>query len=312
MVQMTKMKKIANAFNCYRGMHQRLATPRSYVLMSHPRFVSLSKLLIVFVLFWSFFCVQASGTELKPSTEQAFREYVEKEEQRIQGEVQDPNRFLYIDGLPDSEKTELFSRLRNGEVFIQPMTAREHQALVHVPGGLVHHWVAIAFMPGVTADRVLQLSRNYSRYGELYKPDVQDAKVLDREGEHFHVYYRFFRHTIVSVVYNAEFDVDYFSPGSSKNYSLARSTRIAEVRNPGNPNEKEYPVGNDHGYMWRLNLYSRVVERDGGVYVQLEFLSLSRTVPAAFAWVVNPYMQSIPREYLKHYLEQTQAGVSSH
>jgi hypothetical protein len=55
---------------------------------------------------------------------------------------------------------------------------------------------------------VLQLSRNYSRNGELYKPDVQDAKVLYCEGEHFHVYYRFYRHAIISLVYNAEFDVD--------------------------------------------------------------------------------------------------------
>jgi len=279
--------------------------------MSYSHFLSLPKSLIAVGVFWSVLCLQVSGTELKPPTDQGFREYVKKEEQRIQSEIHDPNHFLYIDGLPDSEKTEVFSRLRDGEVIIQPITPSEHQAPVQIPGGLVHHWMAIAFMHGVTADQVLQLSRDYSRYGELYKPDVQDAKVLDREGEHFHVYYRFYRHAITSVVYNAEFDVDYFSPESSKNYSLARSIRIAEVQNPGKPNEREYPVGKDHGYMWRLNLYSRVAERDGGVYVQLEFLALSRTVPAAFAWMVNPYIRSIPREYLRRYLEQTRAGVSS-
>jgi hypothetical protein len=79
---------------------------------------------------------------------------VKKEEQRIQSEVHDPNHFLYIDGLPDSEKTEAFSRLRNGEVITQPMTASEHETPVQVPGGLVHHWMAIAFMHGVTADQV--------------------------------------------------------------------------------------------------------------------------------------------------------------
>jgi len=62
--------------------------------------------------------------------------------------------------------------------------------------------------------------------------------------------------------------------------------------------------------MWRLNLYSRCVERDGGVYVQIEFLALSRTVPAAFAWLVNPYMRSIPRDYLKRYLDETRTALA--
>jgi hypothetical protein len=66
----------------------------------------------------------------------SLREYVKKKEQRIQSEVHDPNHFLYFDGLPDSEKTEVFSRLRNGEVITQPMTASEHQAPVQVPGDL--------------------------------------------------------------------------------------------------------------------------------------------------------------------------------
>jgi len=158
---------------------------------------------------------------------------------------------------------------------------------------------------------MLQLWQDYSNYGELYKPDVLDAKILSRDEEHFKVYYRFYRHAIVTVVYNAEFQVDYVLPEASRNYSQAHSVRIAEVQNPEKSNEKEYPVGKDHGYMWRANFYSRCVERDGGVYVQIEFLALSRTVPAAFAWMVNPYIRSVPRDYLKRYLEQTRAGVLS-
>ncbi len=249
------------------------------------------------------------ATELKPTTAQAFQEYVTKMETRMQGDIDDPGRFLQIDKLPDAQKATIISRLQNGEVVVQPITTIDHET-PDVPGGLVHHWLAIAFIPGVTAGQVLQFSQNYSRYGDLYKPDVQYAKILSRQGEHFQVYYRFYRHAIVTVVYNTEFEIDYFTPENSRNYSQAHSIRIAEVQNPGKPNEKEHPVGNDHGYMWRLNLYSRCVERDGGVYVQVEFLALSRTVPAIFAWLVNPYMRSIPQEYLKHYLEATRAGLS--
>jgi hypothetical protein len=63
----------------------------------------------------------------------------------------------------------------------------------------------LAFIPGGTAEQVLQLTQNYSRYADLYKPDIQNAKIVSREGHHFHVYYRLCRHAIVTVVYDAEF-----------------------------------------------------------------------------------------------------------
>jgi len=254
-------------------------------------------------------CLRTSGSELEPPTAQAYEEYVKTAQARMQNEVNDPGHFLRIDGLPDAQKAAVISRLRSGELIIQPMTTTEHQAPVQIPGGLVHHWFAIAFIPGVTARQVLQLSQHYDRYGELYKPDVQYAKILNREGDHLRVHYRFYRNTIVSVVYDAEFEIDYSMPNSSTNYSLARSIRIAEVQNPGKPSEREYPVGKDHGYMWRLNFDSRWVERDGGVYLQVEFLALSRTVPAVFAWLVNPYMCAIPRDYLTRYMDATRTAL---
>ncbi len=283
------------------------------IVVMHDRMRSMSprkKSLAVVVLTWLVFCFRTSGSELKPATAQAFEEYAQTAETRMQNEVNDPGHFLQIDGLPDAQKAAVILRLRSGEVVIQPITTTEHESPVQVPGGLVHHWFAIAFIPSVTARQVLQLSQDYSRYGELYKPDVQYAKILNRDGDHFRVTYRFYRHTIVSVVYDTEFEIDYCIPDSSKNYSLARSIRIAELQDPGKPSEREYPVGKDHGYMWRLNLDSRWIERDGGVYLQVEFLALSRRVPAVFAWLVNPYMRSIPREYLTRYMDATRTALS--
>jgi hypothetical protein len=258
-------------------------------------------------------CVSASayGTELKPTTARAFDRYVGATEARIRSEVSDPQRFLQIDSLSEDQKNTQVSRLQKGEIIVQSMTTRENGEPIHIPGGLVHHWLAIAFIPGVSAQQVLKLAQDYRRYPGLYKPDVQETKVLSHEGQHFRVCYRFYRHAIVTVVYKVEFVVDYFVPDSSRNYSFARSVRIAELEDPGSPSEREYPVGKDHGYMWRLNLYTRCVERDGGVYVQVEFLALSRTIPAVFAWLVNPYVHSIPRDYLRHYLETTRKTLET-
>ena len=73
----------------------------------------------------------------------------------------------------------------------------------------------------------------------------------------------------------------------------SRSTRIVEVANPGKASQHELPAGNDHGYVWRLNTYWRVEEKDGGVYVQNESVALTRSVPLLFAWLVNPLIKSI-------------------
>jgi len=139
---------------------------------------------------------------------------------------------------------------------------------------------------------------------------VQQAKVLSHDGQHYTVYFRFYRQAIVTVVYNTDFSVDYFDPDNTRAYIVAHATRIAEVQNPGKPDEKEYPVGNDHGYMWRLNLYTRYEQKDGGVYMQEEFLALSRRVPAIFAWLVNPYVRSIPRDYLTHFFLATRKALA--
>jgi hypothetical protein len=293
----------------FASVPQAAAAPNTSTSMGQNPISSVVKVVVI-GLFCLASCVQSSGTELKSSTAQAFEEYVQRTEARIQSEVSDPERFLQIDELPDAQKAAVISRLRNGEVLVQPMTMNGPESPIEVPGGLIHHWSAIAFVPGAKLGQVLQLSQDYPNYGELYKPDVQYAKILSRDGQHFDVDYRFYRHTVVSVVYNVEFEVDYFMPESSKNYSQARSIRIAEVQNPDKPGEREFPVGRDHGYMWRLNFYSRYVERDGGVYVQVEFLALSRTVPAVFSWLVNPYMRSIPRDYLRRYLDQTRTAAS--
>ena len=91
--------------------------------------------------------------------------------------------------------------------------------------------------------------------------------------------------------------------------SKAYSTRIAEVENAGRPKERELSVGRDHGYLWRLNNYWRIEERDAGVYVQVESVGLSRTIPWTIAWVVNPLTRSIPRDTLGMLLTATRTAV---
>lgn len=253
----------------------------------------------------------SSPAELTEPTAAAFQRYVEHTEARMQGEFTDPAHFLFFDSLPEKRRQTILSRVHNGIVVIEPLRTSNGGKEIEIPDGMVHHWVAVAFIPGVTRDQAIALAQNYARHAQLYSPDVQQARVLARSGDHFSVYFRFYRKAIVTAVYNTEFGVDYFFPDASRAYSIGRSVRVAELENPGKANEREMTVGNDHGYMWRLNLYTRYLEKDGGVYIQIEFLALSRSVPAIFAWLVNPYIRSIPREYLTHYVATTRSALSS-
>ena len=252
----------------------------------------------------------ARASELKPRTAKAFAHYEELTEARIQGELPTPGQFLYLDTLPESQRAEEIARLKSGQVYAKSITTKENDKKIEIPDGLAHHWLAIGFIPKARLEQVLQVTQDYAHQAEFFKPDVQRSELLSHDGEHFRVYFRFYRHAIVTAVYNTEFDIQFTQSDPAHVYSTAKAVRIAEVRNPGEKDESERPVGNDHGYLWRLDLYTRYLEVNDGVYVQIEFVGLSRSVPAIFAWLVNPYIRSVPREYLTNYVGQLRKAVA--
>jgi len=253
---------------------------------------------------------KTSASELKPRTVKAFQHYEDLTEARIRSELSTPGQFLYIDTLPPGQREEEIARLKTGQVYIRSLNTKDNGKKVEIPDGLAHQWLAVGFIPKARLEQVLQVTQDYAHHAEFFKPDVQRSELLGRDGEHFRVYFRFYRHAIVTAIYNTEFDIEFTQSDPARFYSFAKAARIAEVRNPGEKDERELPVGNDRGFLWRLDLYTRYVEADGGVYVQIEFLGLSRSVPAVFAWLVNPYIHSVPREYLTNYIGQLKKAVA--
>jgi len=263
-------------------------------------------------LFFLCFCVlavPARGAELKQKTIAAFQHYVEISEARMATELADPQVFLWVDRLPEAHRQALREELLQGRVITERLETREEGKRIPIPDGLLHHWIAVVFVPGVSLPQVLELQQDYDHHQEMYKPDVQRSRLVSHEGNDFTVYFRFYRKAIVTAVYNTEFAIHYFPLDAARAWSRSYSTRIAEVEDPGKASEHEKPVGRDRGYLWRLNTYTRYQEKDGGVYIQIEFIALSRSVPAIFAWLVNPYIKSVPREYLTHLLEATRKAL---
>jgi hypothetical protein len=298
-------RKPLNAF--YYGRWARAVGTRSAAMLSGRFFAAI---LVCLALAFSS-SVVTPGIELKEKTIAAFNHYVQVAEAKMQQDADDPQSFLWIDRLPEPRREEALKALHEGHVLIERLHTRDGNKSIPIPDGLVHHWIGTIFVPGVCLDETIALVENYDGYAKLYKPTVQRSELRSRQGDVFRAYLRLHRKTIVSVTYNEDLETRYSIVDGTRAYSQSHATRIAEVEDAGRPNEREKPVGNDHGYLWRLNTYSRYEQRDGGVYIQTEFISLSRSVPFVFAWLVNPYLKSIPRDYLISILESTRRALQS-
>ena len=251
-----------------------------------------------------------NAAELKQVTLDAFQHYVALTENRMASEMNSGNGFLWVDQMPLREREAALAQVRQGQVITQRLETRENGQPISIPSGMVHHWEALVFVPGVTLAQTIAQQQDFDRSAEIYGPDIQRSKLLKAHGNDFLIYYRLHRHVMIaSPTYNVNFDIRFFPLDGDREYSRSYSTRIAELIDAGTPDEREKPVGVDFGYVWRLNTYTRYQERDGGVYIQTEFVALSRSVPAIFAWLVNPYIRSIPREYLTRILSATRTDL---
>ena len=243
----------------------------------------------------------AAAAELQNRTIQAFDRYVRLTEARLTGTAP----FLWIDGLPDASRREALDIVRRKELSIERLVTRENGREVDVPGGMIHHWVGTAFVAGATIADALSVLQNYDEHHRIYAPTVAASKLQSRDGDRFTFFLRFVMKKVITVVVNSNHTAVFRTPAADRAEGWIRSTRIAEVENPGTPAEREQPVGNDGGYLWRLNTYWRLLARDGGLYIHCESVSLSRGIPTGLGWIVGPFVTSIPRESLTFTLETT-------
>ncbi len=246
--------------------------------------------------------VLAHSAELKPQTLAAFDNYARTAEARIDREARQPN-FLWA-----AESPARLAQVRNGDIVTAPKAGKGD---LPVPDGLVHDWIGAAFLTGATIDRVLAFVQDYNRHKDTHQPEVLDSKLLARNGNDFKIYLRLRKKKVITVVLNTEHAVHYTEIAPTRWVSASRATRIAEVDSPGTPKERELPVGSDHGYLWRLNSYWRFAERDGGVYVECEAISLTRNVPTGLGWIIEPIIRSLPAESLASTLRSTRDSVRS-
>ena len=242
------------------------------------------------------------AAELHAETVDAWNRYLAATEERIARELEDGERFLVLDFLPEPEPAR--RELAAGRPIMERMETRDGQdERIDVPKGLIHHWRGAILVPGADLDQVLD-GLQYTVPPEELQSDVLESRVLWREGDRLGSFLKLHRTAVVTMHYNTEHEVEYFRPGGGRAWSASRSTRIAELEDAGTPAEREKPVGNDSGYLWRLNIYWRYQQTAAGVLMEYEILTLGRSVPFLLRWMLTPI---INRESRRAQLDMLQA-----
>lgn len=248
---------------------------------------------------------EVRGAELRPETLAAWNDYVLRTAERVEAELGGGRGFLVQDFLPARDAAACREKLAAGEVFVHRMKSEDS-----VPHGMIHHWLGSVFLPGVGLDQALGWLQDYDRHAE-YFAEVEASRLLRRQGDRFTIHLRLRRKKLITVHYATEHLAEYRRHSEKRVSSKSTATKIAQLDGPGTPRERELPPGQDHGFLWRLNSYWRFGEKDGGVVVECESLSLSRSIPPGLGWLVGRFVESVPRESMAATLQAIREGVAA-
>jgi hypothetical protein len=243
---------------------------------------------------------RSDAAELKQGTLQAWDAYVQTVNLAMAKRATGDSPFLWVDESPD-----LVRRVRGGELLV---SSQDHPK---VPQGLIHHWIGAMFLPSVTLDEVAWVLDDYDRYQDFYRPLVVKSKVLERTDNSEKVTLLMMQKAFeVTAAVETDDEIHIMKLDASRVYSLSVSTRVQEIVDYGRPGEHLLSEDRGPGYVWRTLGVTRLEQRDGGVYVEMETIALSRGIPWEFRWLIKPLTDNLPRRIMLETLKDTRDAVS--
>ncbi len=239
---------------------------------------------------------------LKPETKEAWDAYLHAANDAMQARLQPGAHFLWLDEEPDRRE-----EVRTNGPYIAPMSRDIPRK---VPHGLIHDWLGAGFIPDAKIEDILMVVRDYDHYKNMYRPGVIESTSRGTDGVKDLFSMRLVNKSVVAkTALDAECEVSYIRVDDQHWYGFSNTTRIVEVDKFGTPEQRTLPEDQGTGLIWRLSSITRLEERDGGVYAELEALALSRDIPAAFRLFATPIVRRVSRDSLATSLHQTKAAI---
>lgn len=259
-------------------------------IMSIWRAVILANLLIV----------SMHAATLSKATLNAWDEFIQQKE--LAGKLA-PNRPFML----NLDEQDVSAVLRSGAILVAPV---EPGTPKRVPSGLIHDWVATAFIPNATIHEVFGTLRDYDHYKYVYHPGVADSRLSMSTGEEDRYSLLLINKSVVAkTALDSEYRTRYFQVSEHRWYSVTESTRIQQIEGYGTAEAHMLPADEGTGLIWRLRSITRYEERGGGVLLQVEAIVLSRDVPSALRWMVNPIVRRVSRQSLELSMQRTRDAV---
>ena len=243
----------------------------------------------------------AKPVQLNSQTLAVFDAYIQHAETEMQQTVHECALFLWSD-----LKSERIQQVRAGQVVAKVWSGR---GPIKVPSGLIHDWIAAAFIPESTIQEIFGVIQDYDNHENIYKPEVLKSKLISRHDDDFQIYLRLLKKKIITVVLDTDHAVHYRRVGPTRWVCRSYTTRIAEVENAGSQDERVLQPDTGYGFLWRLFSYWRFEQRDAGVVVECRAISLTRNVPLGLGWAIEPIIQKLPKESLINTLEATRHAL---
>ena len=244
----------------------------------------------------------ANIVELKPETLRAFETYARQAEGEMETTLKGSGAFLWSDG--SVVRTQA---VREGSIVAEFWSGHSP---VKVPSGLIHDWIGAAVVPGATVQETLTLVQDYDHHKNIYQPEVMDSKLVSHHGNDFKIQLRLLKKKVITVVLDTDHDVRYLCVDRMRWFCRSHTTRIAEVEDAGTQKETVLPPDTGHGFLWRLYSYWRFQEKKGGVCIECRAVSLTRDIPFGLGWILEPIVQTLPRESLINTLEATRRALT--
>jgi hypothetical protein len=253
------------------------------------------------------------AAELKKETIQAWDQYMQWANIKMQKEVSDSSIFLIQNTLSPKEKASVQKQLQAGKVVVFSMPSIVPSGThFSVPNGEIHHYWGSILLKNIKLPQLMQFLQDYDHHEGKFA-DVERSKLLEKKGDDYKIHYRLRRSkSVVTAYYNTEQECHYTYYGSNRISSQSAATKIAELDNPGKAAESEKTPGNDRGFLWRLVSWWRFEQVGDDVIVELESASLSRDIPTLVKLIpgVSSYIRSTPKETLESVLTDIRKNIS--
>jgi hypothetical protein len=246
----------------------------------------------------------ASSAQLKPTTLEAWNKYVFDSVARVQPRAETGRSFLWIDQSPSGR-----ARLQKGEIVVIPGIPSGN---LSVPDGLIHDWIGEVFIPAASIHDLRTVLDDYDSYQEIYKPVVTDSRTLSSNAadQEFSMVWKR-RILFVTAAMQARYRAHEVTIDGLHGYSIVDAIQIQQLEDYGGRNQRVLDPDTGAGFIWRLRSIVKYEKRDEGVYLEIQAIALTRTIPSSLEWLVGPVVKRLSIDSLTATLRQTREAVHS-